>query len=201
MIGVEILRTILRGMFHTVRRVRVYGAENVPAEGAVLIASNHTGILDMFMIGYRLPRLVHWMAKEELFKNKLLARMIRYFGAYPVNRQARDIAAARTTFALLEEGEMVGIFPQGTRARKGKPVPKAKAGIVKYAVETDTTVVPVSISGTGRFFSKMVIRFGEPFKYPQLPEGEHYDRKQYLEMAQKLLDDIYAMGAQDSCRS
>ena len=201
MIGVEILRTVLRVMFHTVRRVRVYGAENAPKEGAVLVAANHTGILDMFMIGYRLPRLVHWMAKEELFKHKLLARFIRYLGAYPINRQARDTTAARTTFTLLAEGEMVGIFPQGTRARKGKPIPKAKAGIVKYAVETDTPVLPVSISGSGRFFGKTVIRFGKPFRFPKPPKGENYDKKQYLEMAQQLLDDIYAMGAQDSCRS
>ena len=193
MIGVEILRTVLRFGFCTLRRVRVYGAEHVPKEGPVLLAANHVGMLDMFMIGYRLPRLVHWMAKEELFKNKLVARFIRYFGAYPINRTVRDTSAARTTFELLEKGEIVGIFPQGTRAKKGKPVPKAKAGVVKYAVETDTSVLPVAIWGKTHLFGKCV-RFGEPFRYPQPAEGEHYDKKQYLEMAQKLLDDIYAMG-------
>jgi 1-acyl-sn-glycerol-3-phosphate acyltransferase len=194
MIGVEILRTVLRFGFCTLRRVRVYGAEHVPKEGPVLLAANHVGMLDMFMIGYRLPRLVHWMAKEELFKNKLVARFIRYFGAYPINRTVRDTSAARTTFELLEKGEIVGIFPQGTRAKKGKPVPKAKAGVVKYAVETDTSVLPVAIWGKTHLFGKMYVRFGEPFRYPQPAEGEHYDKKQYLEMAQKLLDDIYAMG-------
>ena len=194
MIGVEILRTVLRFGFCTFRRVKVSGAEHVPKEGPVLLAANHVGMLDMFMIGYRLPRLVHWMAKEELFKNKLVARFIRYFGAYPINRTVRDTSAARTTFELLEQGEIVGIFPQGTRAKKGKPVPKAKAGVVKYAVETDTPVLPVAIWGKTHLFGKMYVRFGEPFRYPQPPEGEHYDKKQYLEMAQKLLDDIYAMG-------
>lgn len=194
MIGVEILRTVLRFGFCTFRRVRVYGAEHVPKEGPVLLAANHVGMLDMFMIGYRLPRLVHWMAKEELFKNKSVARFIRYFGAYPINRTVRDTSAARTTFELLEKGEIVGIFPQGTRAKKGKPVPKAKAGVVKYAVETDTPVLPVAIWGKTHLFGKMYVRFGEPFRYPQPAGGEHYDKKQYLEMAQKLLDDIYAMG-------
>lgn len=194
MIGVEILRTVLRFGFCTFRRVRVYGAEHVPKEGPVLLAANHVGMLDMFMIGYRLPRLVHWMAKEELFKNKPVARFIRYFGAYPINRTVRDTSAARTTFELLEKGEIVGIFPQGTRAKKGKPVPKAKAGVVKYAVETDTPVLPVAIWGKTHLFGKMYVRFGEPFRYPQPSGGEHYDKKQYLEMAQKLLDDIYAMG-------
>lgn len=198
MIGVEILRTFLRGAFCTLRRVKVYGAENVPEQGAVLVAANHVGMLDMFMIGYRLPRLVHWMAKEELFKYKLPARFIRYFGAYPINRKVRDTSAARTTFELLEQGEMVGIFPQGTRARKGQPIPKAKAGVVKYAVETDTPVLPVAIWGKTHLFGKMYVRFGEPFRYPQPPEGEHYDKKQYMEMAQKLLDDIYKMGETNS---
>lgn len=194
MIGVEILRTLLRFGFCTFRRVEVYGAENVPSEGAAILASNHVGMLDMFMIGYRLPRLVHWMAKEELFKNKLVSKFIRYFGAYPINRKTRDTSAARTTFELLEKGEIVGIFPQGTRARKGKPIPKAKAGVVKYAVETDTPVLPVAIWGKTHLFGKMYVRFGEPFQYSQPAEGERYDKKQYMEMAQKLLDDIYAMG-------
>ena len=66
--------------------------------------------------------------------------------------------------------------------------------MVKYAVETDTPVLPVAIWGKTHLFGKMYVRFGEPFQYSQPAEGERYDKKQYMEMAQKLLDDIYAMG-------
>ena len=194
MLGVKLLRFFLRVAFCTFRRVRVTGLENVPEEGAVLVAANHVGMADMFMIGYRIPRLIHWMAKEELFKYKPVAKFITYFGAYPINRKARDTSAARTTFELLKKGEMVGIFPQGTRARTGQPVPKAKAGLVKYAVETDTAVLPVAIWGRTRIFGRMYVKFGVPFKFPRPEPGEHYDKKQYLEMSQKLLDDIYEMG-------
>lgn len=198
MIRVELLRILLKFVFCTFLRVKVEGAEKVPKEGPLLILANHTGILDMFMVGYRLPRLVHWMAKAELFKNKFFARIITFLGAYPVNRGAHDTAAARKTFELLNQGEMVGIFPQGTRARKGKPVPRAKSGAVKYAVETDTLVVPVAIWGNKRLFGKMHVKFGEPFRFPQPAEGQKYTREEFNEMAQKLIDDIYAMSGEDS---
>lgn len=191
MIRLALLRFFLKIFFCTFLPVKVEGLENVPAEGKVLILPNHTGILDMFMVGYRLPRLVHWMAKAELFNNKILASIITYLGAYPVNRGAHDTAAARKTLELLEEGKMVGIFPQGTRARKGKPLPRAKSGAVKFAVETDTLVVPVAIWGNKRIFGKMYVKFGEAFKFPQPAEGEKYTREQYLEMAQNLIDNIY----------
>jgi len=171
----------------------VEGYENVPIEGKALILPNHTGILDMFMVGYKIPRMIHWMAKAELFKNKLFGKVLSFYGAYPVNRGAHDTRAARRTFELLEQGELVGIFPQGTRARKDKPIPRAKSGAIKYAVETDTTVIPVAIWGKKKLFGKMNVKFGTAFKFPAPSEDDKYSREEYLEMAQKFMDDIYAM--------
>ncbi len=192
MIFTEVLRFFLHIGFHTFRRVRVYNYKVVPKEGPLFILPNHQGMVDMFMTGYKVKPVVHWMAKQELFKNKIFAAIIRGLGAYPVNRE-KGTAATKHTLRLIKEGKVVGIFPQGTRARKGKPVPKARSGAVKLAVETDTLVVPVAIWGNNRIFGKMHIRFGEPFKFPQPPEGEKYTNEQYQEMAAKLLEDIYAM--------
>ena len=193
MLRLKILKIIFWPVFNIFLPLKVEGYENVPKEGKAFILPNHTGILDMFFIGYKLPRMVHWMAKAELFKNKFFGDILKYFGAYPVRRGAHDTSAARKTLSLLEEGELVGIFPQGTRARKGKPVPKAKSGALKYAIETDTPVVPVAIWGKKRLFGKMHVKFGEAVMLPKPPEGEKYSREEYLELAQKFMDDIYAM--------
>ena len=113
----EFLRVLCKIFFSVFLRVRVIDADKMPREGGVIVAANHESMLDMFMIGYRVPRYIKWMAKEELFKNKLVAKFITACGAYPVKRSTRDVSAARTTFEMLERGEPVGIFPQGTRAK------------------------------------------------------------------------------------
>ena len=193
MLVVEAFRVLLKIIFNGFMRVKVIGQENLPKEGPVLLTANHVGMLDMFMIGYRIPRLVHWMAKEELFRNKLLAKFITRFGAYPIKRGSRDTGATRTTFELLEKGEVVGIFSQGTRAKKGQPLPKAKPGVVKYAFETNTVIQPVAIWGNVRIFGRVYVKFGKPFYIPQPPEGTRYEKQDFVQMAQKVLDDIYGM--------
>ena len=190
---IELFRILLKIVFNGFMRVKVIDRDKLPKEGAVILTANHVGMLDMFMIGYRIPRLVHWMAKEELFKNKLLAKFITSLGAYPLKRGTRDTSATRTTFELLEQGEVVGIFSQGTRAKKGQPRPKAKPGVVKYAFETNTIIQPVAIWGNVRIFGKVYVKFGEPFYIPAPPEGTRYDKNAFAEMAQKVLDDIYGM--------
>ena len=192
-IFVEVLRVFLHIGFHSFRRVRIYNRKAVPKDGALLVLPNHQGMVDMFLVGYGIPNVVHWMAKKELFNNKLFAAIIKGLGAYPVNRGATDTSAAKHTFQLLKDEKTVGIFPQGTRAREGKPIPKAHSGAIKYAVETDTTVVPVAIWGKNRIFGKMHVRYGDPFKFPQPSQGEKYTNEEYNAMAAKLMDDIYAM--------
>ena len=102
--NMEFLRILCKIFFSLFVRVRVIDADKMPREGGLVVAANHESMLDMFMIGYRVPRYIKWMAKEELFKNKLIAKFITACGAYPVKRSARDVSAARTTFEMLEKG-------------------------------------------------------------------------------------------------
>lgn len=171
----------------------MYGADKVPKKGGLIVAANHESMLDMFMIGYRLPRYLKWMAKEELFKNKLMGKIFKACGAYPVNRHSRDLSAARTTFNLLEQGEAVGIFPQGTRSSGNGKRNKAKHGVAKFAVEAEVPVQPVAIWGKIRLFGRVNVRFGEPVKLPASPDGTRYSNEDYTRMAQKILDDIYQL--------
>lgn len=117
------------------------------------------------------------MAKEELFKNKLVAKFITACGAYPVKRSTRDVSAARTTFEMLERGEPVGIFPQGTRAKGSGRAHQAKHGVAKFAVEAGVPVLPVAIWGKIRLFGRVFVRFGDPILLPAPPENEKYTKE------------------------
>lgn len=189
----EVLRVVCKFIFSVFMRVRVYGAENMPDTGGIIVAANHQSIFDMFMIGYRLKRYLKWMAKEELFRNRLVAKCITAWGAYPVNRSIRDVSAARTTFEMLEKGEAVGIFPQGTRTKGIDRSKKARHGIAKFAVEADVPVLPVAIWGNIRLFGRVNVRFGEPVILPKPEPGMKYTNDDYKRMSQDILEGIYAL--------
>lgn len=189
----EVLRVFLKIFFRIFVRVRVFGAENLPAEGGVIVAGNHQSMLDMFMIGYRLPRYVKWMAKKELFKNKLLAKIITALGAYPVDRSSRDLSAARTTFEMLDKGEVIGIFPQGTRVKGKDRSRKAKHGAAKFAAEAGVPVLPVAIWGNIRIFGRVYVRFGEPVELSRPEDDAKYTKEDYQQMSQNILETIYSL--------
>ncbi len=189
----EFLRILCKIFFSLFVRVRVIDADKMPREGGLVVAANHESMLDMFMIGYRVPRYIKWMAKEELFKNKLIAKFITACGAYPVKRSARDVSAARTTFEMLEKGEPVGIFPQGTRSKGNGRAHKAKHGVAKFAVEADVPVQPVAIWGKFRLFGRVYVRFGDPIRLPQSTEDTKYTKEEYQKMSQEILDTIYML--------
>ncbi|MBS5842256.1 MAG: 1-acyl-sn-glycerol-3-phosphate acyltransferase [Clostridiales bacterium] len=189
----EFLRILCKIFFSLFVRVRVIDADKMPREGGLVVAANHESMLDMFMIGYRVPRYIKWMAKEELFKNKLIAKFITACGAYPVKRSARDVSAARTTFEMLEKGEPVGIFPQGTRSKGNGRAHKAKHGVAKFAVEADVPVQPVAIWGKIRLFGRVYVRFGDPIRLPQSTEDTKYTKEEYQKMSQEILDTIYML--------
>ena len=189
----EFLRILCKIFFSLFVRVRVIDADKMPREGGLVVAANHESMLDMFMIGYRVPRYIKWMAKEELFKNKLIAKCITACGAYPVKRSARDVSAARTTFEMLEKGEPVGIFPQGTRSKGNGRAHKAKHGVAKFAVEADVPVQPVAIWGKIRLFGRVYVRFGDPIRLPQSTEDTKYTKEEYQKMSQEILDTIYML--------
>lgn len=189
----EFLRVLCKIFFSVFLRVRVIDADKMPREGGVIVAANHESMLDMFMIGYRVPRYIKWMAKEELFKNKLVAKFITACGAYPVKRSTRDVSAARTTFEMLERGEPVGIFPQGTRAKGSGRAHQAKHGVAKFAVEAGVPVLPVAIWGKIRLFGRVFVRFGDPILLPVPPENEKYTKEDYQRLSQQILDTIYTL--------
>ena len=108
----------LRVIFRTLFRARVYGIENVPREGALIVACNHVSYLDPPGLCF-CPRRISFMAKKELFEIPVLGPVIRAVGTYPVDRQGSARAAIKRSLAVLDDGGAVGIFPEGTRNLTG----------------------------------------------------------------------------------
>ena len=148
-------------------RIEVIGAENLPAEGAIL-AANHTAFSDPIVLSAAAGgRQVRYMAKKELFGTPL-APLIKALGAYPVDRGGSDVTSIRRTISLVEGGELVGIFPQGHRFPwqdpRNTPI---KPGVGMIACHTRAAVVPVCIRNKGktRAFHRNTVVFGKPIPY------------------------------------
>lgn len=128
--------------------LRVQGQSNIPKTGAVLLITNHQSFLDPWIIGIRLRRQIHYMARDSLFKRGFLGWLMELLNSYPVKRGAADLQAIRMTVERLEQGRVVNIFPEGTRTADGAIGPVAP-GIVLILnrVKTPLTIVPVVIDG------------------------------------------------------
>ncbi|HEY8499938.1 MAG TPA: lysophospholipid acyltransferase family protein [Clostridia bacterium] len=172
-------------------KVSFYGLENVPGQGALIICSNHISMLDMFLFGPMIPRRIYFMAKQELFKIPVLKSILKSLGAYPVNRGHGDLYAAKTTLKLIQEGKIVGIFPEGRRRKVSKKKQKPKSGAILFSIESGVPIVPVGIFGNYRLFSKMRVFYGKPY-YP-VPDGARVSKHEMEALAQDLMDRIYSL--------
>ncbi len=151
-------------------RIEAVGTENIP-EGGCIIAANHTAFSDVLIISAAARRQVRYMAKAELFKTPLKP-LIKALGAYPVSRGGADVGSIKKTIALLGEGELVGIFPQGHRYGKQDPrFTEIKSGIGLIAYHAKTAVVPVFIDNKRmktKMFQKNTVIFGKPISFDEL---------------------------------
>lgn len=188
----EVVRYIVIVIFSIFYRVKIEGRENVPAKGSAVLCANHSGELDMFFIGYKIKRLVHWMAKEELFKNPVVAFLISWLGAFPVKRGTGDVGAIKTAYKLLDNGHILGIFIEGTRTRRktGREA-KVNPGAAMFAIKKNAPVIPVSVEGSYKPFSKIRIVFGKPF-YLDADKNTKYSNDELKEFSKSIMDKVYA---------
>ena len=158
----KILRPIIKYLFKTLYRPKIIGSENIPKSGRIILAGNHTHNLDCAMLISSTKRNIHFLAKVELFKGfkKIL---FSNMGLIPVNRKIKDKNVLIHAYNYLEKEKVIGIFPEGTHG-KGKILP-FKIGAVKMAYETKSDIIPFSITGTYKLFSRdLKIEFGKPIK-------------------------------------
>lgn len=155
-----------------VYRYKVYGRENIPKEGAVLFCGNHTSYFDGPLIIISSPRLMRFMAKEELKKNLLFRYLCYAYDAIYVKRDSKDIKPLKEALKELKNGGAIGIFPEGTRHGMEKNDGKMKNGAVYMSLKTGAKIIPIGISGDAKPFHKMEITYGKPIDFNYLLEGK-----------------------------
>src|SRR4051794_7654160 len=166
------LRAILVPAFLVYFRMQRIGREHLPKRGPLLLASNHRSFLDPFVIGMLVRRPVYYMAKRELFERRWQAWILNALGAFPVDRGQGDSAAIDTARAILERGDCVVLFPEGTRVRSGA-LARPRRGVGRLALETGVPVAPVAVIGTEDVRRgwrirprKVRVRVGRPLNFP-----------------------------------
>ena len=139
------------------------GLENIPKSGAFIFAGNHIHLLDPAPIMSTSKRHIHFLAKASLFKFPK-SLIFKNMGLIKVNRDGHDTKAYETAIDYLKKGEIIGIYPEGTRER-GRGLLPFKNGAVRMALETNTLIIPFAIIGQYKPFRKgLIVRFGKPYK-------------------------------------
>jgi len=192
-IGKALTRLILR----VLGRWEVEGAENFPPEGGVILAPNHISYLDPPAAGSAIKRPTWFMAKEELFKIPVLGWLITRTRAFPVRRGTADRRALRRAMELLDNGEVVMIFPEGQRSPDGK-LGEPELGFALIALKTRAPVVPMALIGTDTVlprhcwyfkFGHVTIRIGKPMTFPDLYDGKP-DKAKLKEVGRRVMAQI-----------
>mgnify|MGYP000237741949 CR=1 FL=1 len=138
-----LVKNLFKILFTIFLRLKVEGTENIPKDGPLVIASNHLSLLDPPVLGTAATRKVHFMAKEELFV-PVLGTIYKILGAFPVRRGGADRAAIKHGIDILESGQVLAIFPEGTRSKTGE-LGKAQPGALMMASKAKATIVPACI--------------------------------------------------------
>ena len=159
-----VMRVIFMPFFYLIERLKFIGAENVPTQGAYILASNHLQATDPIDIGLAIRRQVMFMAKAELFENRFAAWFFRHLGAFPVDRGKGDQTSINHFEKVLDDGYLMGIFIEGTRSKTGDFLPP-KNGVSLIAYDTKTPVIPVCVTKTKR---GKVVHFDKPMTIEEL---------------------------------
>src|SRR5437588_1005099 len=172
----RLARLVLIPFFRIYFRMERIGCEHIPAEGPVIVAANHRSFVDPFVIATMAKRPMYYVAKKELFGRRWQAWILNALGAFPVDRGAGDKESIATGKAILARGDIVLIFPEGTRVRPGS-LGRAKRGVGRLALESAAPVVPVAVKGTEAVRRgwrirphKVRMRAGRALRFPHVPD-------------------------------
>ncbi len=187
------LRAVANLLIAVIIRLRVLGLHNVPTKGAFIIASNHLSWADIPIVPVRLRRKVVYMAKEEYF-NSRMAWLVRLLGAFPVKRGEGDRQALRAAEEQLKKGNILVMFPEGTRSRT-RTMAKAHSGMGMVALRTGVPVVPVAIWSSEKVFKefrpRVTICYGKPMVFK--PAGKKITREDIDQATDQVMRSIAAM--------
>lgn len=171
------------------------GRECIPAEGGVVLCANHTSLLDpiLVLLAATKKRQMHVVAKAELFKIPVLNWILKGIGIIPVKRGLSDVTSFKECLRVLRNGELLLIFPEGTRVKEGKKV-EPHSGAVVMAARANVPVMPVYVGEKKRLFRKTDVVFGEPYQLEF--EGRKPTHEESQRMTEELMARICALGEQ-----
>ena len=192
------IHVVIRPLLSTLFKFQVFGAENVPSSGGVLLMTNHASYVDPIFIGAGVDRNLRYMARSTLFRHGLIKWILLNLNAFPVIQGAPDRKAIRCALQILTDGELLNIFPEGTRSVDGITLGKSLPGVGFIAHRPAGAVVPVFLSGTHDVLPrkakmlkpvKVTISFGKPL------DMEHYrksksSREVYTEIGEEVMTRI-----------
>ncbi|WP_026570109.1 MULTISPECIES: 1-acyl-sn-glycerol-3-phosphate acyltransferase [Sediminibacillus] len=184
-------KNVVAAILYPIYRIKVVGAENVPDEGPVIICSNHISNFDPPVVGITSPRDIYFMAKEELFNNSFLGGLLTRLHAFPIKRGMKDRNALRQALNILEEGNTLGLFPEGTRNKTGE-VGKGLAGAGFFALRSKAYIVPCAIIGPYKPFKQLKVVYGKPIEMEQYRENKISAKdvtQVIMQEIQKLIDE------------
>lgn len=157
--------------------------DNLPQE-KLIICSNHISFMDPFILAISFGRQVHFLAKKELFQNKIVAYFLKKLGAIPVDRQNIDLKAIKNSIKVLKNNNYLGIFPEGTRVKEVKKE-NMKNGIAYIATKAKADILPIEIKGHYKPFSQIKAEF------KPIIHIEKYENLQGKEVYSKITEDVY----------
>ncbi len=189
MIVYKIVRALVKAYLKVFNSWVIEGKENIPLNGPAILTANHSSNWDPPAVGCSIDRVVHFMAKEELFKIPLIGKIFNFLECFPVKRDSVDRSALRKSFAYLEQGEILGIFPEGRRNDAQELLP-FQQGMALIAIKAGVPIIPIALSGTRTTFpatvrGKLVVKIGKPMYYPEL-----YKRKVKSEEIEKVTAEV-----------
>jgi 1-acyl-sn-glycerol-3-phosphate acyltransferase len=197
----RIVLAVLRPLLTICFSWKAEGRENVPVTGPLILVANHVHVLDPILLVFTLPRWITFVAKEELFRSLFLRLWLRWAGSLPLQRDGkvrekqRILESARKA---LDEGLVLGMFPEGGRSHDGK-LRKGKAGSAVIASRTGVPLLPVAVVGTDKIHGiswlwkrpRIVVRIGRPFKLP--PTNNKISKAQMQLLTTQLMKEIAAL--------
>lgn len=158
----KIVRPVISLLFKILYRPIIIGKENIPNKGRIVIAGNHTNNFDCVLLICSTNRCIHFLAKDELYRG-IKKVLFKHMGIIPVNRRTKDSFALAKAKSFLNKEMAIGIFPEGTFNRSDKVILPFKIGAVKMAHDTNSKIVPFTITGKYKLFKKSVkITFYKP---------------------------------------
>ncbi len=195
------LRAVLRGITRLYWRVEVDGAGYVPGTGPVIVAPVHRSFMDFVVAAQVTRRKLYYMAKDDLWRSARFGRFLDSVGAFPVNRDGADRLAIERAQAVLERGDALILFPEGTR-RAGPVVEDLHEGAAFLSARTGAPIVPVGIGGTAEAMPKgskfirpvkVHVVVGPPLAPPARSERGRVPRHQVHELTERLCQELQGL--------